>query len=524
VRSEVIGIGERFKKGKIGVKEIMCTLNMTLEDQFKESEPLFPHEVFEGLDELIDRTVHGTKIEYIKPEQKLKPFQTLEIHTEREEVLGYLNMIYFRNPISCYYLVYVEVLPPFRGRGLGNKILRSFREFVEEKGAMGLLDNIIPPNEPTYGIYTKLGWRGIDEVIGEKVYGEGNYMVFIPSSLRIPGLREKLIKLLFRIKKKRSIIDIHDNESMVKQTLSEFQAVYETLEHLFEIELFTGTPTPFMRFMFTKFTTKLLGFRRRITTLLGYTGGESLEQIVLSERIKDLPILPYSLWSAEERGAEIWGDEEIIRNLPEDLRKEPTFYIEALPLYRRPYLVSWTGERRDEDFLNLKISHLLELGFDPTRLREFHHRGMDYIFERVSPHFLSSIERKSKFFQKIAEGSSEFRFRNASIQINAPLVILRDRGNVYILRRKVEGIHLEEALDQLRAALHLKEMNRAAGIDRAVMATINEIREWLKKKLDTSLREEIEELAFFVPWNLQRNIPLVSVDITRVSLDTVWIA
>ena len=116
------------------------------------------------------------------------------------------------------------------------------------------------------------------------------------------------------------------------------------------------------------------------------------------------------------------------------------------------------------------------------------------------------------------------RFRNATIGINPPLAIFRDRGNLYILRRKVEGIHAEEALDQLRTSAYLKEMNRAAGIDRAVVLTRDEIRGWLVKAFDLSLREEIEDLTFFVPWDIERNIPRIAVQILGVSLDTVWIA
>jgi len=524
VKSEVRGIGERFKKARIGLKDILTVVDLTLEDPLKGHEVLFPYEVFEGLNELINRTVHGTKIERFRPKGGGQPFHTFEIHTEDGEALGHLNMIYLRKPMPCYYLVYVEVLPPFRGRGLGNKILKAFREFAENKGVVGLLDNIIPTNEPTYDIYTKLGWKGIEELIGEGIVnGEGNYMVFIPFPVKPLDLRGKLIKLLFKVKKKRPIIDIRDNESMVKRTISEFRSVYEALEHLFDIELSTGTSTPFMRFMFTKFITKVLGFRRRITTLLGYTGGESLEQITLSERIKSLPIQPYSLWVSKEGEAEIWGEEQIIQNLPEELKNEPTLYIENLPLYRRPYLSSWI-EKRGGKCINLKISDLLELGFDPTRLREFHHEEAEYIFERVSPHFLPSIEKKRRFLPKIAEHASKMRFHNATIQINPPLVILRDRGNIYILRRKVEGIHSEEALDQLRTSSHLREMNRAAGIERVLVLTFNKINEWLMRVFDSSLGEEIEGLAFFVPWDIKRNIPKVTVGISDVSLDTIWIA
>jgi hypothetical protein len=144
---------------------------------------------------------------------------------------------------------------------------------------MGLLDNIIPPEEPTYDLYTKLGWKSIEELIGDSIVnGDGDYMVFIPSSVTPPDLKDKLLKLLYKVKKKRSVIDMHDNESMVKRTIEEFESVYNVLEKLFEIELSTGIATPFMRFMFTKFVTKVLGFQRRITTLLGFTGGESLNR------------------------------------------------------------------------------------------------------------------------------------------------------------------------------------------------------------------------------------------------------
>jgi hypothetical protein len=41
---------------------------------------------------------------------------------------------------------------------------------------------------------------------------------------------------------------------------------------------------------------------------------------------------------------------------------------------------------------------------------------------------------------------------------------------------------------------------------------------------DPSLREQIEDLTFFVPWDLERNIPRVAVHILDVSLDTLWVA
>ena len=523
MKLEIPKIRERLNKAQIDLKDTLAVLAMAFEYQPGEFSNLFPYEIFEGLDELIEKTVHGTRIERLKPRHGVRPFHTFEIHTERGETLGYLNMICLKRPLPCYYLVYVEVLPPFRGRGLGNKILVVFREFVEAERALGLLDNIIPAEEPTYGLYTKLGWKSIKELIGDS-HEVGDYMVFIPSFVAFPDLKDKLRKLLFKVKKKRSVIDMHDNESMVKRTIEEFESVYSILEKLFEIELSTGITTPFMQFMFTKFVTKVLGFQRRITALVGFTGGESLEQISVSDRIKDLPIQSYSLWSSKEGQIRIWGEERIVQSLPKDLKKEPTLFIEGLPLYSRPYLIPWMEKRGSVPPLDLKISDLLELGFDPTKLREFLHEGVHYIFERVSPKFRPSIEKKMKFLTKIAESPMTNQFFNVAVQVNPPLAVIQDRGNLYILRKKVDGIHSEEALDQLRTSPSLKTMNREVGIDRTIVVTINDINKGLTKVFGSNHQNEIENLAFFVPWNIERNIPKVTVNITGVSLETVWIA
>jgi len=525
LRSDITGFDERVRNANVGLKEILSVIDMTLEDQPRDLAVLSPDAVLEGLDEWIDKTVHGAKIERFRPRKGHSPFHTLEIHTEGGDVLGYLNMVYLRKPIPCYYLVYVEILFPFRGRGLGQKILKAFREFTEDKGGVGVLDNIISPEDPTYGIYNKLGWKPIEDLTGESmVDGGGHYMVSVPVSIKAPDLREELIKLLLKIKKKRPIIDMHDNEAMVKRTISEFRSVYETLERLFEKELSTGSSNVLMKFTFTKFVTKVLGFQRRIASLLGYTGGESLEQISISERIRSLPIQPYSLWRSKEGRAEIWGEEEIVRTLPEELIKEPTRYIEDLPLYRRPYLSSWMDKEKEGRFLNLKIRDLLELTFDPTKLREFQHAGAEYIFERISPHFLPFIEKKRTVFLKIADGIETMRFHPTPVHINPPLAIFRDRGNGYILRRKLEGIHIEEGLDQLRTSPQLKDMNRTMEIDRMAVMTIRQVKERLRKAFDSSLCDLIEDLAFFISWDLQKNIPKLMVDVTTISMQTLWIA
>jgi len=516
---------ERDIGSQIGLKDALAVVDMAMGEQSAVSDFSSLQEIFGELRTLIDQTAHATKIKRFRPREGSRLFHTFEIHSDQAEVLGHLNMIYLRKPISSYYLVYVEVLPHFRGKGLGAKILSTFGEFVETSRTIGLLENIILPEEPTYTLYAKHGWRPIEDFIGpETVAEDAHYMVYIPESVKITDLKGKLTKLLFNVKKKRAVIDVQDNGAMVKRTIEEFRNIYATLNQLFEKELQARTSSAFMCYMITKFVTNLLGFRRRIATFLGYTGGESLAQISISDQIKDLPILPYSIWSPHESRVEIWEEVEAIRHLPERLLKEPTFFIEDLPLYQRPYLFPWIEEKGIDRSLRLKISDLMELGFDPTRLRAFRHQEEDYIFERISPSLLPSIEKLRNLLKKISGRISEIRFYHAAILINLPLAAFLDRGNGYVLRKKVGGIHSEEALDQLRGSPHLKEMNRAAGIDRVLVSTINQVNTWLRKSLGPRASREVEDLTFFVPWDFDMNMPKVTVDVAGVFLDTLWVA
>jgi len=516
---------ERVNHSEIGLRDVLSVVDMAMGEQPGASDFSSLHEVLEELRVRINKTVDATKIKRFNPREGARLFHTFEIHSDRGEVLGYLNMIYLRRPITSYYLVYVEVLPHFRGKGLGAKILSTFGQLVETSRTIGLLDNIILPEDPTYTLYAKHGWRPIEDFIGPSMEPEdAHYMIYVPESVETEDLKGKLTKLLFNVKKKRPVIDMEDNRAMIRRTFEEFRDVYATLNQLFEKELQAGTSSPFMCYMLTKFVTRVLGFRRRIATFLGDTGGASLDQITISDQIKDLPALPYSIWSPHESRVEIWEEVKAIRHLPEKLTKEPTFFIEDLPLYRRPFLSSWIEKKGIGRPLRLKISDLMELGFDPTRLRAFRHQEEDYIFERISPSLLPSIERLRNLLKRISGCISGIRFCHAAILVNPPLAVFLDRGNGYVLRRKIGGIHSEEALDQLRGSPHLKEMNRATGIDRTVVGTISEVDRWLRSTLGLGAGREIEDLTFFVPWDLETNMPKVTVDVSAVFLNTLWIA
>ncbi len=89
-----------------------------------------PADLFSNLWELVQATVSGSRINRLKPEAAGNGFQVFEITAETGESLGRLHMLYLKKPLPCYYLVYVEVAPPFRRKGLGTRILEHFRDFL----------------------------------------------------------------------------------------------------------------------------------------------------------------------------------------------------------------------------------------------------------------------------------------------------------------------------------------------------------------------------------------------------------
>jgi len=480
-------------------------------------------DLFSDLWDLVDRTVSGSKLDRLKSEHTANGFKVIEVNGESGENLGRLNMLYLNKPIPCYYLVYVEVAAPFRNKGLGSRILEEMRAFLTEKSAVGILDNIIPRNDPTFHLYAKQHWQPIEEIIGP-TDDQGVYMVFVPPSLRGRNLKEPVRRLLYHLQRKRAAIDMRDNEQMVARTIEEFKELYGALLTYFEQALAEERVTPLMQFMFTRYVTKLLGFRRRIGQLLGYTGGESLEQIVLDPVVRALPIQSYAPRDLASNPAFVSGDRELWLQLPEVFKKHPARMIESLPNYRRPSLLAWLETNRKTSSDALTIGDLMDLGFDPTRLKEINLSGVDYIFERVHPRLLPDQERKKQLLEEIEGMLAGERVRNASVKTNPPLLIIRDRGNGYILRRKVEGIHWEEAVEQLQTQPGLKTLNSSLRVDKMIAGTVRRARVLLSARLEGKENPPSDLFTFFVSWNLETNQPRIAVDPSGSFLESIWFA
>lgn len=482
-------------------------------------------DLFNNLWGLVNATVSGSKINRQRPEDGQNGFHVFEINAESGENIGRLNMLYLKKPIPCYYLVYVEVTAPFRRKGLGTRIVKDFGEFLIKKSAVGILDNIIPEDDPTYDIYYKNAWEPIEDIIGDSMVNEQrNYMVFIPPAFQGKDLKEPFIKLLYHLKRKRAAIDMRDNETMVRRTIAEFKDLYQSLLTYFHIEIEKGESPPIMRLMFTRFVTKLIAFRRRIGTLIGYTGGESMGQISLGPEISNMKAKSYAPKELAKGASLVVGDLTLLARLPLELQKEPAQFIETLPNYRRPSFIAWLNEKGKtyEDMLTL--GDLFDLGFDPTRLKEITIDGKPFIFERMQARQLTELGKKNELLQRIASEMQGEKVRNAWLKVNPMLLAIRDRGNAYVLRRKIEGIHWEEALEQLQSHPSLKAMNASTSVDRLLLATVRDAMERIANKIEVDKGAILDQMTAFVSWNIEFNQPRVVIEFGSTYLESFWIA
>jgi hypothetical protein len=279
-----------------------------------------------------------------------------------------------------------------------------------------------------------------------------------------------------------------------------------------------------MRFIFTRFVTKLIAFRRRIGNLVGYTGGESIEQITLIPEVAHLEVKSYAPRELANKNALGNGELALLNRLPEDLKNRPASSIESLPNYRRPAFMAWLKEHGKSHSDALTLGDLLDLGFDPTRLKEITLDGQEFIFERIQERQLSDLKKKNKLLDRIASEMSMAKVRSASLRANPVLLVIRDRGNAYVLRRKIGAIHWEEAIDQLQTHPHLRRLNADMQTDQLLLATVRVASEVIEDRLGLEKGTIQDQLTPFVPWDLENNHPKLVIDFEGTYLETLWMA
>ncbi|MCG6892879.1 MAG: GNAT family N-acetyltransferase [Desulfobacteraceae bacterium] len=487
------------------------------------STPIFT-DLFSDLCELVDATAEGSKIDRLNPISRANGFHVFELTAEGTKI-GQVNLLYLNKPIPCYFLVYVEVLPLFRKKGLGHRILSHLREFLDEKGALGILDNVIPRNDPTYAIYYRQAWEPIEQIIGPNNTDEDdNYMLYIPPQFQKKDIGQAVSRLLYHIKRKRTAIDMRDNEGMVKQTLEEFKELYEALLTYFEPEIAEGRADPCMRFLFTRFVTKFIFFRRRIGELIGYTGGESTEQIELAPDIAALPVLHIAPKDIAGETFCFSGNRTLCMQLLQVLDRQPAKTVESLPNALRPDLKNYLASRNLDSNRPLTIGDLLDLGYDPSQFKELCIDGKAYVLQRILKRSLPEFEEKQKLLDRLAPAVSDLRVLGARLQLNAPLALIQDMGNAYVLRRKIEAIPWDEAQVQFQQDPHLKRLSDGEGLEQLLLATIRAAGKKLTQTSGIDTEIAFDTLTWMVSWDISSNRPGLFMDFSGPVFESIWIS
>ncbi|MBI5589455.1 MAG: GNAT family N-acetyltransferase [Deltaproteobacteria bacterium] len=481
-------------------------------------------DLFGELNGLIDATVDGSKINRLNLDTRASGFHIIEITSDSGANLGRMNLLYLNKPIACYYLVYVEVLPFFRKKGLGHRILSHFRGFLDEKGAVGILNNVIPRNDPTYAIYFKQAWEPIEQVVGRSVKaGEENFMVYIPPQLRKKNLIEPVRKLLMHLNRKRAAIEMRDNETMVKGALFEFKELNLALSAYFQPEIEKRSANPFMRFMFTRFASEFIRFRREIGELIGYTGGESTEQIELPKEIADLFVKNVAPKDLTGDTISFIGDRTVWMPLMRALELQPALAIEALPNLLQPRLRKWLKAGNMDAGHDFTIGDLMDLGYDPTRLKEITLDGEPFVLHRISRRMLPEYKEKQKRMEQLSLAMGTRQVMGAHLLLNKPLAVIQDMGNAYVLRRKIAAIGWDEAQEQIQQDPQLQRLNREMRLEQLLLATVRAAGSVLMESVGIEAKTVFEKFSWMISWDLEANRPRLFMDYSGPVFESIWI-
>ena len=149
--------------------------------------------------------------------------------------------------------------------------------------------------------------------------------------------------------------------------------------------------------------------------------------------------------------------------------------------------------------------------------------------KEISPHHIAKeqqlpdLEKKKRLLERMASKMHGHRAKNALLTAKPPLLIIRDRGNAYVLRRKINGIHWEEAVEQLKTVPMPAKINESTKCDRIIYATVSEANKIIAEQLGVTESDILDSLTCFVSWDLKTNHPKLMVD-AGTFLESVWMA
>ncbi|MCG6536977.1 MAG: MBL fold metallo-hydrolase, partial [Syntrophales bacterium LBB04] len=124
----------------------------------------------------------------------------------------------------------------------------------------------------------------------------------------------------------------------------------------------------------------------------------------------------------------------------------------------------------------------------------------------------------------VARKMSQAKVASAWLKTNPFLLVIRDRGNAYVLRRKIPAIHWEEALEQLQSHPVLQGPNAATKMDRVILNTVAAANEMIAAAFKMDKGMVIDQLTPFVSWDLKNNRPKMVIEFDATYLESIWMA
>jgi len=103
------------------------------------------------------------------------------------------------------------------------------------------------------------------------------------------------------------------------------------------------------------------------------------------------------------------------------------------------------------------------------------------------------------------------------------VLTVQDRGNAYVLRRRIEAIHWEEALAQIQQTPALRILNESIGLEGLILDTVRQANELLTSQLDNTQTASADLLSWHVSWNFELNEPRLFIDYSGSQLASIWI-
>ena len=206
------------------------------------------------------------------------------------------------------------------------------------------------------------------------------------------------------------------------------------------------------------------------------------------------------------------------------LKLQPALAIEALPNLIQPHLRKWLKAAGMDAGHNFTIGDLIDLGYDPTRLKEITLDGEPFVLHRISRRILPECREKQKLMEQLSLSSGTQQAMGAHLLFNKPLAVIQDMGNAYVLRRRINAIRWDEAQEQIQQDPRLQRLNREIRLEQLLLSTVRAAGSALVGSVGVEAKSVFEKFSWMISWDLEANRPRLFMDYSGPVFESIWIS